>query len=83
MPSLLYDLFGGESGCGGNLFDKHIQCYWTITEDISSKLADTFALTNKWVYPAIHTILTVLIKMPASTVPAESSFSALKIIKNY
>ena len=82
--TFIYKVYSADLREDQHLFGREVprwRARWAITEDRSSKLANTLARTNKCIYPAIHIILTVLITMPTSYATSESAFSTKKGIK--
>ena len=56
---------------------------WALVDDKPERLLDTLDTTNRDLYLAIYTIISILLTMPVSSTTSERSFSALRRMKSY
>jgi hypothetical protein len=54
-----------------------------LLEMISQRLLDTLHATNHDLYPAIYSIISILLTMLVSLATSERSFSAIRCVKSY
>ena len=54
-----------------------------LLEMISQRLLDILHATNCDLYPAIYSIISILLTMPVSSATSERSFSAIRHVKSY
>ena len=50
---------------------------------ISQRLLDTLHATNRDLYPAVYSIICILLTMLVSSTTSEKSFSAIRRVKSY
>ena len=56
---------------------------WKIRWALVDNKPDILHATNRDLYPAIYTIISILLTMPVSSATSERSFSAMRRVKSY
>jgi len=56
---------------------------WALVDDKLERLLETLHATNSELYPAIYTIISILLTMAVSSVTSERSFSVMRRVKSY
>ena len=56
---------------------------WAFVDDKPERLLDTLHATNRDLYPAIYTIISILLTTSVSSATSERSLSAMRRVKSY
>ena len=56
---------------------KHWKMKWALVDDKPEILLDTLHATSCDLYPAIYSIISILLTMPVTSATSEKSFSAI------
>jgi hypothetical protein len=56
---------------------------WALVDDKPERLLHTLHATNRDLYPAIYSIISILVTMPVSSATSKRSFSAIRLVKSY
>jgi hypothetical protein len=56
---------------------------WALVDEKPERLLDTLHATNRDLYPAIYTIISIILTMSVSSATSEISFSAIKLVKSF
>ena len=62
---------------------KRWQMSWAYVDDKPEKLLDILHATNRDLYPAIYSIISILLTLSVSSASSERSFSAMGRVKSY
>ena len=54
---------------------------WTLVDDKTERLFNTLHATNRGIYLAIYSIISILLTMPVSSATSERSFSPMRHTK--
>jgi hypothetical protein len=56
---------------------------WALVDDKPERLLHTLHATNRDLYPAIYSIISILVTMPVSSAINERYFSGIRRVKSY
>ena len=56
---------------------------WALVDEKPERLLNTLHATNRDLYPAIYTIISILLTMSVSSATSDRSFSAMRRVKSY
>ena len=56
---------------------------WVLVDDKPERLLNTLHAINRDLYPAIYTIISIILTMSVSSATSERSFSAMRRVKSY
>jgi hypothetical protein len=62
---------------------EHWKTRWTLVDDKTEKLLNALHATNRGLYPAIYSIISILLIKPVSSKTSERSFSPMRHMKSY
>jgi len=56
---------------------------WTLVDDKTERLLNALHATNRGLYPAIYSIISILLTMRVSSATSKRSFNAVRRMKSY